>query len=100
MDDRTALSSCFAMHAPRFGAGQELCRAHFERVSNPNNIDQAHISLSALDPTYICPVQVGPFGQDLLRKTKRMPPSPDGFAKLDARIRGHALIFREQIRCF
>ncbi len=81
-------------------AGQELCWSDFERAGDPNNIDQTHVSLSTLDSANICPVQVSPFGQGLLRKPQRMPPLPDGLAELNPRIRVHALIFREQIRCF
>ena len=80
--------------------GQQPRRSEVERPGDPDNIDQAHVSLTALDSTYICPVEVSPFGQGLLRKAHRKPPFPDGLAKLNTRIRGHALIFKEQIRCF
>lgn len=49
-------------------SGHELCRGDFERAGDANNIDQADISLSALDPADIGPVQASPFGQSLLRK--------------------------------
>ena len=74
-------------------SSHELGRGDFKRAGDPNNIDQTDVSLSALDLTNIRPVQAGPFGQSLLRKSERIPPLADGFAELFARIRGHALIF-------
>ena len=71
----------------------ELCRGDFKCAGNANDIDQADVSLTAFDAANIGPVQAGPFGQSLLRKSQGMPPFTDGFAELDARIRGHALIF-------
>ena len=62
-------------------------------MGEPDNINQAHVPLAALDSTYICPVEVSPFRQGLLRKPHRKPPLPDGLAELNTRIRGHALIF-------
>lgn len=76
-------------------AGQEPCRGDFKGMGNPDNVDEAHVSLSALDPTYICPVKVSSFREGLLRKAHRQPPLSDGLAELNAWIRGHALIFSE-----
>ena len=57
----------------------------FVGTGEPSNINQTHISLTALDSTYICPVEVSSFGQGFLRKAHRMPPLSDGLAELNTK---------------
>ena len=71
-------------------ASQEPRRGDLERAGDADNVDEAHVSLAALDPAYICPVKVSFFSQRLLRKPFRQPTLPDGLAELNSWIRGHA----------
>lgn len=67
-------------------------------MGDPDDIQEAYVSLSPLDSADVCPMQVCLLGQGFLRKAKREPLLADGFTELSAGIRGHALMFPEQRR--
>lgn len=52
---------------PLSNPNQEPCRGESERAGDPDNVNQAHVSLAALDSPYIRPVKVSSFGQGFLR---------------------------------
>jgi hypothetical protein len=77
-------------------ASEQLGRGDSQCAGDLHDIDQAYVSFATLDPSYICPVEVRPFGQGFLRKRQCQPLMADCLAELGTGIRVHAPIFSEQ----
>jgi len=61
-------------------------------VSQLHDVEQADIPLAALDPAHVVAVQVGQFGQFLLRQPPFEPKLADALSEDDSRVGWHAAI--------